>query len=73
MAMQTATVRFAPEEKAWIQSYADFVGMSFSDVVREAVLEVIEELADARDFAQALEEDDGQRFDLADVKKDLGL
>ena len=46
MAMQATAIRFAPEEKTWIQSYADFVGKSFSDVVREAVLELVEDAAD---------------------------
>ena len=73
MARNTATVRFAPEEKRWIQSYADFMGMSFSDVVREATLEVIEDLVDVRLYEQALEEDDGRRFTLAEIKEALEL
>ena len=42
MAMEATTIRFEPEEKSWIQAYADFVGRTFSDVVREAALEAVE-------------------------------
>ncbi|WP_242622105.1 DUF6290 family protein [Olsenella sp. Marseille-P4559] len=46
MAMEVTTVRFELEEKAWVQGYADSVGETFSDVVREAVLEMVEAAAD---------------------------
>ncbi len=72
MAMQTTAVRFAPEEREWIQSYADFMGKSFSDVVREAVLEKVEDAADLQAYAQAVSEDDGERFTFADVMAELG-
>lgn len=69
MAMVTTGIRFAPEEKDWIQAYADFCGRSFSDVVREAVLEKVEEAADIEAYNQAIAEDDGIRYSMDEVMK----
>ena len=67
MAMVTTAIRFAPEEKAWIQSYADFCGQSFSDVVREAVLEKVEDAADVAAYNEAIANDDGVRLTTDEV------
>ena len=67
MAMVTTAIRFAPEEKAWIQSYADFCGRSFSDVVREAVLEKVEDAADVAAYNEAIANDDGVRLTTDEV------
>ena len=64
MAMEATAIRFAPEEKDWIQSYADFVGKSFSEVVRESVLERIEDAADVQAYEAALAEDDGVTYSM---------
>ena len=69
MAMETTAIRFAPDEKAWIQSYADFCGRSFSDVVREAILEKVEDAADFQAYTTALEQDDGIRYTTDEVTK----
>lgn len=65
--MEATTIRFAPEEKSWIQSYADFCGKTFSDVVREAVLEKVEDAADLEAYTEALEADDGTRYSMDEV------
>lgn len=69
MAMEATAIRFAPEEKSWIQSYADFCGKTFSDVVREAVLEKVEDAADLEAYAEALEADDGVRYSMDEVMR----
>lgn len=69
MAMEATAIRFAPDEKSWIQSYADFCGKTFSDVVREAALEKVEEAADLEAYRTALEEDDGIRLSMDEVMK----
>lgn len=69
MAMEATAIRFAPEEKSWIQSYADFCGKTFSDVVREAVLEKVEDAADLEAYTEALEADDGVRFSMDEVTR----
>lgn len=67
MAMEATAIRFAPEEKSWIQSYADFCGKTFSDVVREAVLEKVEDAVDLEAYTEALEVDDGIRYSTDEV------
>lgn len=69
MAMSATAIRFAPEEKRWIQSYADFCGKTFSDVVREAILEKVEEAADLEAYREALEQDDGTRYSMDEVMR----
>lgn len=69
MAMEATTIRFAPEEREWIQSYADFCGKSFSEVVREAVLERVEDAADLQAYEDAIREDDGVRYTMEEVLK----
>lgn len=68
MSMEATTIRFEPEEKTWIQAYADFMGRTFSDVVREAALEMVEDAADRQAYEQALEADDGVRYTMDEVK-----
>ena len=67
MAMKSTAIRFADEEKSWIQSYADFQGKSFSDVVREAILEKIEDEADLHAYDEALAQDDGVGYSMSEV------
>ena len=67
MVMTSTAIRFAPEEKSWIQSYADFHGISFSEAVREAILEKIEDDADIKAFNEALVADDGTTYNMDEV------
>ena len=69
MAMSATAIRFAPEEREWIQSYADFVGKSFSEVVRESVLERVEDAADLQAYEAALAEDDGTTYSMEEVMR----
>ena len=69
MAMEATTIRFEPEEKSWIQAYADFVGRTCSDVVREAALEAVEAAADRQAYQDALAADDGIRYSTDDVMR----
>ena len=69
MAMEATTIRFEPEVKSWILAYADFVGRTFSDVVREAALEMVEDAADCQAYEDALSVDDGMRYSMDEVKR----
>lgn len=69
MAMAATAIRFAPEEKDWIQAYADFVGKSFSEVVREAVLERIEDAVDQQAYEDAVAEDDGSAYAMEEAMR----
>lgn len=73
MAMTASAIRFAPEEKEWIAAFAEMNGATFSAQVRQWTLERLEDELDARDLAQAIEEDNGARIAWRDVKAELGL
>lgn len=67
MAMKAIAIRFEEEEKDWIQSYASVLGISFSEFVRSAVLEKVEEAADIEAYNEALMEDDNTHYSMIDV------
>jgi hypothetical protein len=67
MAMVTSGVRFTVQEKAAIQKYAEAHGQNFSDVVRQAVLEKIEDEYDLAILMDAIANDDGVRYSLDEV------
>ncbi len=67
MAMNATAIRFADEEKAWIQAYADFVGLTFSEFVRKSALEKVEDAADLQAYKDALEQDDGEHYSMEEV------
>ena len=69
MAMTATAIRFADEEREWIQAYADFSGKTFSEFVRESALERVEDAADIQAYREALAADDGQRLSLDEVMR----
>jgi len=69
MAMNATAIRFADEEKDWIQAYADLLGESFSEFVREAALDRVEDAADLQAYKDALEQDDGKRYSMDEVMR----
>ncbi len=73
MAMTASAIRFAPEEKEWIASFAEMNGTTFSAQVRQWALERLEDEMDARDLAQAIAEDGGERVGWDEAKRELGL
>lgn len=73
MAMTASAIRFAPEEKEWITSFAEMNGTTFSAQVRQWTLERLEDELDARDLQTAINEDDGTRVSWDEVKRNLDL
>ena len=69
MAMSTASITFDDGEEELIRSYAGVVGMSFSEFVRNAALDKVEEAADIKAYNEALMEDDGTRYSMDDVMR----
>lgn len=67
MAMKAIAIRFEEEEKDWIQSYASVLGISFSEFVRSAALEKVEEAADIEAYNEALMEVDNTHYSMIDV------
>lgn len=68
----TMGVRFTDEERHWINEYATFAGKTASEVIRESVLETIEDAIDIYEYNKALAEDDGTRYTMDEVMKMLG-
>lgn len=69
MAMSATAIRFADDEKEWIQAYAEFTGKSFSEFVRESALEKVEDAADLSAYKEALSQDDGERYSMDEVMR----
>lgn len=67
MALRATAIRFNDAEKDWIQSYASVLGISFSEFVRSAALEKVEEAADIEAYNEALMEDDNTHYSMTDV------
>ena len=66
-ATATLTIRLPEEEKRLISDYASAFGTSVSELARRSVMEKIENEIDTRDLLEAIEEDDGERYSMADV------
>lgn len=60
-------VEFDESEMALIQAHANISNMSFSEFVRRAALEKVEDMVDIEAFNEALMEDDGTRYSMADA------
>ena len=69
MAMSATAIRFDEGENDWIQSYASILGMSFSEFVRSAALDKVEEAADIKAYNEALADDDGTRYSMGEVMR----
>ena len=70
--MSTATaIRWKPEEKSWVQNCAAFEGVTFSEFVRNAVLEKVEDMADIQAYNEATLDDDGARYSMDEVQEML--
>lgn len=67
MAMCEVAVMFDDCEMTSIQAHADTAGMSFSEFVRRAALEKVEDMADTEAYGRALDGDDGTRYSMDDV------
>ncbi|MCI2148942.1 type II toxin-antitoxin system RelB family antitoxin [Bifidobacterium crudilactis] len=71
--MTTMTMRVDDTDAKLIKEYAGFHGMSVSDFARTAMLEKIEDAHDLAALRDAIEADDGTRYTLDQVKKELDL
>ena len=66
-ATATLMIRLPEEDERLISDYASAFGTSVSELVRSSVMEKIENEIDTRDLLEAIEEDDGERYYMADV------
>lgn len=71
--MATMTLRLEDKDAELVRKYAKFEGKSISDFIRDAVFERIEDYEDLALVEAAIAEDDGTRYTLEEVKKELGI
>lgn len=71
----TISVRLNDKESQLIKAYADINNISLSDLIRNAVLEKIEDEYDLECYNKAMAEykKSPKTYSLKDVKKELGL
>lgn len=71
----TISVRLNEEDTKLIKAYADINKISVSDMIRNAVLEKIEDEYDLTAYKKAMEEykKNPKTYTLEEVKKELGL
>lgn len=71
--MTTMTLRINQEDSELIKKFAATHDLSLSDFARQAMLEKIEDDYDIVELKKAMMADDGTRYTMSEVKKELGL
>lgn len=71
----TVSVRLNEEDEKLIKTYADMNNISLSDLIRNAVIEKIEDEYDLKCYEKAMKEynKNPKTYTLEEVKKELGL
>lgn len=71
----TISLRLSDADSALIRKYAEINGMSVSDVIRQSVLERIEEEFDVKAYEDAMAEFRANpvTYSLEEMEKELGL
>lgn len=71
----TISLRLSDADSALIRKYAEINGMSVSDVIRQSVLERIEEEFDVKAYEEAMAEylENPVTYSLEEMEKELGL
>jgi len=73
--MASCTVRMSDRDKALMESYAEFYGITLSEFIRQSVLERLEDEFDIRSADEAYSEylEDPETVPFEDVKRKYGL
>ena len=71
----TISVRLSDKDTELIKAYADMNNISLSDLIRNAVLEKIEDEYDLECYKKAIEEDkkNPKTYTMEEVKEELGM
>ncbi len=69
----TLTVRLDPEQEQELEQLAADTGRTKSYYVKKAISEFLEDRGDYLTALAALEQDDGSRHSLADLRRELGI
>lgn len=71
--MPTMTMRLDETDAEVVRKYAEFVGKTISDFVRDAVFEKIEDQQDLATLREAIAADNGARYTHEQILAQLGL
>ncbi|MBQ2680416.1 MAG: hypothetical protein IJF97_00615 [Eggerthellaceae bacterium] len=71
MASTTMGVRLSSDERMWLDEYATFTGKTASELMREAVLEMIEDAVDVYEYNRAMSETDEEEYSMDDVMRSV--
>ena len=71
----TISVRLSEEDTKLIKAYADINNISLSDLIRNALIEKIEEEYDLESYKKAIKEykKNPKTYTMEEVKRELGL
>ena len=71
----TISLRLSEQDALLIKKYAEINGLSISELVRQAVLEKIENEFDIKAYKDAMNQlkEDNMTYSLSEVEKKLGL
>ncbi|NLZ36710.1 MAG: CopG family transcriptional regulator [Clostridiales bacterium] len=71
----TISIRLSESDSALIRKYAEMNKITISDLVRQTLLERIEEEYDIAEYEEAMKEylDNPKTYSLDEVEKELGL
>ena len=71
----TISLRLSEQDALLIKKYAEINGLSISELVRQAVLEKIENEFDVKAYKDAMDQlkEDNTTYSLSEVEKKLGL
>lgn len=71
----TISLRLSEQDALLIKKYAEINGLSISELVRQAVLEKIENEFDVKAYKDAMNQlkEDNTTYSLSEVEKKLGL
>ena len=71
--MTHISLRVTPEERGAMENYAQFAGLSLSEAIKQVFFEKLEDEYDLRLISEFEKNDDGTRYSLEDIEKELGL
>jgi len=71
--MAVTSVRMTDDEQVALKAFADFHGMPLSTLLKETLIERMEDEYDIQLAEKVLAEDDGTRYTLADMRARYGL
>ncbi|XRJ98381.1 DUF6290 family protein (plasmid) [Latilactobacillus sakei] len=70
---KTKSLRIDSKLADAINDYLAVTGESFNNFAQKAMAEKIEDILDLQDYNEAIKEDDGTRYSMDEIAKELGI